>query len=267
MDHHEPEHGSLARRIVAAKTDSDSAMPVPFDTLSNDFANASCVKFFSDTLKSDSVANCHPVSLLLENSNTFFHDLASDAKTSRALDTTCSASVSDCASTMTSVAKKMLQEDNCAEDYGANNTFVQGVYQDLVAYEPMYRATCLTNPDTNHYCFVDAVTNTTVPNDYNVYFIPLGDELTSGNLTCNKCLQASMDIFARWATVDGQPLDNTYLPSAKVVNNECGANFANTSITAGTNNVHVGAGLRLSPDFRVVSSFGLVLGVALAGLF
>lgn len=264
----EADHGSLKRRIVTANTNAAAKMPTPFDTLSENFANASCVKFVSDSLKSDEVTKCHPISLLLQNSNSFFHTLTSAAGTSRVLDTTCSASVSSCASTMTSMAKKMLQKENCGPDYEANNSFVQNVYRDLMAYEPMFRATCLSNPETSNYCFVDAVTNTTAPDNYDVYFVPLGNSLGSGNVTCNACLQATFDIFAHWATIDGQAVDTTYMPSARVVNKKCGAHFANTTITTGIDNTKASAGLRVPlPDVRITAFFGLAIGAALAGVF
>ncbi|KAJ5179138.1 hypothetical protein N7492_002348 [Penicillium capsulatum] len=259
------DRGSLERRIA---TNTAGTMPTPFDTLSNNFANSSCVKFVSESLRSDEVANCHPLSLLLQNSNGFFHTLSSAARTSQVLDTACSASLPSCASTMTSMAKKMLQNDNCGPDYDSDNLFVRTVYQDLMAYEPMYRATCLTNPDTTHYCFVDAVTNTTAPDGYDLYFVPLGNELRSGNVTCNQCLQAAMDVYAHWATIDGQALDTTYLPSARVVNQQCGANFANTTLTTGTPHIKSSAGVRVPfPDVQITVSLGLAIGAALTGLF
>ena len=164
----------------------------------------------------------------------------------------------------------MLKHSNCGGDYESNNSVVQNVYQELMAYEPMYSASCLSNPDTKDYCFVDAVTNTTAPNDYNVYFIPIGSTLSSsGKLTCNKCLQATMKIFAHWATIDGQSLDSTYLPSATVVNNHCGSNFATTNVTVGSDKVTAGAGqVMQSPNFRLITSlFAVVLGTTIAGVF
>ncbi|CAI7594666.1 unnamed protein product [Penicillium pancosmium] len=244
----------LPRKIVTANSNSSSSMPTPFDTISYNFANQTY---------------CHAISLLLENSNSFFHTLSSAAATSRVLDVTCSQSVTKCASIMTNLASEMIKTENCGDDYSAGNSVVQSTYQDLMAYEPVYRATCLTNPDTKDYCFVDAVQNTTAPNDYNVYFIPVGTPLTkSGVLTCNECLQASMDIFAQWAKVNNQALDTTYVPSAKVVNKYCGANFANTNITVGSDKVTAGAGLSVQlPGARLAFSvLGLFLGLGYMGM-
>ena len=258
----------LRRRIVTASSDKTTQMPTPFDTMANNFANASCVTFFDQFLANSTVTNCHAVSLLLQNSNSFFHVLTSAAGTSRVLDTTCSEPVAECASIMTSLATEMLHEDNCGADYNSGNSVVQSTYAELLAYEPVYRVTCLTNPDTHDYCFVDAVTNSTAPNDYNVYFIPIGSQLGSEKLTCNECLQATMNIYAQWATVDGQALDNTYLPSAAAVNKQCGANFANTSVTVGSDNVTAGAGLAIPlPNTGfVVTIFGILLGAMSTGI-
>jgi hypothetical protein len=259
----------LPRKIVTANSNSSSSMPTPFDTISYNFANQTCTTFFTGFLSNSTITDCHAISLLLENSNSFFHTLSSAAATSRVLDVTCSQSVTKCASIMTNLASEMIKTENCGDDYNAGNSVVQGTYQDLMAYEPVYRATCLTNPDTKDYCFVDAVQNTTAPNDYNVYFIPVGTPLTkSGVLTCNECLQASMDIFAQWAKVNNQALDTTYVPSAKVVNKYCGANFANTNITVGSDKVTAGAGLSVQlPGARLAFSvLGLFLGLGYMGM-
>lgn len=260
----------LPRKIATANSDSSSSMPTPFDTISYNFANQTCTTFFTDFLSNSTVTDCHAVSLLLENSNSFFHTLSSAAATSRVLDVTCSQSVTKCASILTSLASDMIKSENCGDDYNAGNSVVQSTYQDLMAYEPIYRASCLTNPDTKDYCFVDAVQNTTAPNDYNVYFVPIGTKLTkSGALTCNACLQASMDIFAKFAAVNNQALDTTYLPSARVVNKYCGANFANTNVTVGSDKVTAGAGLNVPlPGTRLAFSvLGLFLGLGWLGIF
>lgn len=261
-------HG-LQRRILNASTDSSTSMPEPFDTSSNNFANSSCVSFFDKFLANSTVTKCHAVSLLLENSNAFFHDLSSATETSRVLDTTCSENPTKCQSIMTSLAAQMLDEDNCGPDYEAGNSVVTDTYQQLMAYEPVYRATCLTNPTTNDYCFVDAVTNSTAPNDYNVYFIPIGNQLTKGKLTCNECLQSTMDIYAEWARVDGQALDTTYLPSAKIVNEYCGSGFATTNVTIGSDNVTAGAGLTVPlPGSRLaLSIITVTIGALSLGMF
>jgi hypothetical protein len=243
-------------------------MPTAFDTISNNFANATCVSFFEDFLANTTVTDCHAVSLLLENSNSFFHTLSSAKATSRVLDTACSQPLSKCSTIMTNLASQMLSDSNCGQDYSSGNTFVQGVYEDLMAYEPMYLATCLTNSATGDYCFVDAVQNSTAPNDYNIYLMPLGNTISSSKLTCGQCLKDTMTTFAHWATVDGQALDTTYLPSARKVNELCGTGFASVNITVGSDTVSSGASLTLpTPNIRLfVSVLGLALSVVVMEL-
>ena len=277
-DHHE---GSsfLENTQLHAETDSEnggllmprstnSVMPTAFDTISDNFANATCVSFFKKFLSNTTVTDCHAVSLLLENSNSFFHTLTSAQATSRVLDTACSEPLSKCSIIMTNLASQMLSDSNCGQDYQSGNSFVQGAYEDLMAYEPMYLATCLTNSATGDYCFVDAVQNSAAPNDYNVYLMPLGSTIGTGNLTCSQCLKDTMTTFVHWAMVDGQTLDTTYLPSARQVNKLCGAGFANVNITVGSDTVTSGARLTLPlPNIRLlVSILGISLGTISMGV-
>ena len=254
------QHGSETnhrRTIITASNTTTTTMPTPYDTLSYNFANkTSCLNFYKNWRTNRTITNCHAISLLLENSNSFFHTLSSATSTSHVLDTSCAQNITTCSAIMKSLASDLLKPTNCGEDYDNGNSVVKGTYADLVAYEPMYRATCLTNPDTENYCFVDAVSNSTSPDDYDVYFVPLGNALgETSKPSCGRCLRASMDVFADWASVDGQPLDGSYLPSARVVNGHCGEGFAKTNVTVGS---EVGAGVRR------VSGVGVGVSVLLA---
>lgn len=263
-------HDLLRRGIVSATSDKSTSMPEPFDTISNNFANSSCVAFFDTFLANATVMDCHAVSLLLENSNAFFHDLSSATTTSAVLNTTCSKPVAKCQSIMTETAAQLLQQENCGPDYDANNSVVVDTYEAMMAYEPVYKATCMTNPDTDEYCFVDAATNSTNPNDYDVYLVPVGNPLTKGNLTCNECLKSTMKVYSQWATVNNEALDSTYLSSAKIVNDYCGAGFAKTNITAGSDSVstQTGAGVALSQSTsRLVFVIGFTVGIVFLGIF
>ncbi|KAJ5758275.1 uncharacterized protein N7511_006969 [Penicillium nucicola] len=260
---HSVHEKALQRRILTASTSSSSELPTPYDTLSYDFANStSCINFYKKWRANSTITDCHAVSLLLANSNSFFHTLTSAAATSRVLDASCSQDVSQCSAIMTSLAADLLSSDNCAEDYGNGNSVVTGTYKDLVAYEPMYRATCLTSPSTQDYCFVDAATNSSAPDDYNVYFMPIGSALSVGaEPTCSQCLQATMDVFAIWAKKNGQSLDTTYLPSARIINSHCGSGFASTNVTVGSN-VISGAGSTASlPGLWSIAVIGFGLAI------
>ncbi|KAH2506846.1 hypothetical protein KXW68_000693 [Aspergillus fumigatus] len=245
---------------------SDS-LPTPFATnLSNNFTAESCPQFFNDFLSNSTVTSCYPISLLLHDSTSFFHTLTSATATSHVLDLSCAASVDTCASIFNRLATDLLKADACGKDYELGNPLVASAYTGFITYEPVYRAACLKNPDTKDYCFVDAATNASSPQNLDTYSIPAGYTTDEAPWpTCNECLQASMDIFSRWAQVDGQPLTTSYLPSALALNRHCGDNFANVNITVGEKaKTTSGAWKPAAVDWRLVGwTVVLSLGTSL----
>jgi hypothetical protein len=230
-----------------ARSDSTTdSLPTPFDTsLSNNFTAESCPKFFNDFLSNSTVTSCSPISLL---------------------DLSCAASVDTCTSIFNRLATNLLKDDACGKDYELGNPLVASAYTGFITYEPVYRAACLKNPDTNDYCFVDAATNASSPQNLDTYSIPAGYPTVEAPWpTCNECLQASMDIFSRWAQVDGQPLTTSYLPSALALNRHCGDNFANVNITVGEKAKTTSGAWRPSAvDWRLVGwTVALSLGMSL----
>jgi hypothetical protein len=227
--HHYQHHHQISPR--------SQSLPQPFDTsLSDDsFTTSSCPAFFASFLSNSTIADCHAISLLLQDSSSFFNTLSSAPATSRTLDAACAAPFHQCASIFASLAADIRRPENCGHDLENGNPLAQSALTDFRAYEPLYKATCLTNPVTDRYCFVDAVFSN-VSADYNVYFVPLGVRLSPEirNLTCGQCLQATMDVFSEYAEVDGQPLAKSYLPSAKVVNRICGSGFADVNVSVGS---------------------------------
>lgn len=230
------------KNTITPRGTTDSDLPIPFDTsLGTNYTRKSCPKFFTKFLSDSSLQSCHALSLLLRNSNSFFYILHSTTATSHLLDVACSASVSQCTSTLSSLAKELIKDDNCGEEYKLGNPNVVDAYIDLVSYEPLYHASCLKNPSTDNYCFVDAVTNSTNSADYDVYFVPYGNALDDQNEaswdnntpTCNRCLRETMGVYKGFARVDGQPLVKSYLPSARVVDRHCGGGFADLNVTVG----------------------------------
>ncbi|GFF40565.1 hypothetical protein IFM61606_04579 [Aspergillus udagawae] len=246
---------------------STNSLPTAFDTnLSNNFTAESCPKFFNAFLSNSTVTSCYPISLLLHDSTSFFHTLTSATATSHVLDLSCAASVDTCTSIFNRLATNLLKDDACGKDYKLGNPLVASAYTGFMTYEPVYRASCLKNPATNDYCFVDAATNASSPQDLDTYSIPAGYPTDDAPWpTCNKCLQASMDIFSRWAQVDGQPLTTSYLPSAMALNRHCGPNFANVNITVGEKaKTTSGAWGPAAVDWRLVGwTVALSLGMSL----
>lgn len=56
-----------------------------------------------------------------------------------------------CAGTMSHLARELVADNNCAVDYGNDNPVVLQAYNGLLAYEPMYLASCLRD-DEGSYC-------------------------------------------------------------------------------------------------------------------
>lgn len=258
---------ALSQRSTSSSSSSET--PTPFDTnLSTNFTSDSCPKFFKNFLSDTKFTNCYAISMLLRDSSSFFQTLKSAPATSHLLDLSCAADVDQCSSLMTDLASRITKSDACGKDYDLGNPVVTDAYTDMIIYEPMYRASCLKNPSTGDYCFVDAATNSSNPSDYDVYFIPYGSAITNAPYpTCNKCVQASMDVFGEWAQKSGQPLAHSYLPSARSINSKCGVSFANANITVagdGESSAATWSGRR--PDgFLMAWVVALSVGVSLWG--
>ncbi|KAL3455002.1 hypothetical protein BJX64DRAFT_94401 [Aspergillus heterothallicus] len=251
----------------ASSLASATTFPTTFDTsLSNNFTTDTCAEFITETLNSSTFTGCHAISTLIRDSTGFFHTLTSAASTSHILDIACAADLSSCTDTMSDLAADLLDDSNCGLDYADGNPLVSNAYINMIVYEPIYRATCLQSPDTTNYCLVDAVTNTSNPEDYDVYLVPYGSAIDSSPYpTCNACLQATLDVFSQWAQVDGQPLAESYLPSAKAVNRRCGSHFANVNITVGETSSSEDTEPHSDASVKLSVSLSLYLSLAAAG--
>ncbi|OJJ47897.1 hypothetical protein ASPZODRAFT_30742, partial [Penicilliopsis zonata CBS 506.65] len=249
---------------------SSWSMPSPFDTgIGTNFTVSSCPKFLNKLIANETMIGCHAVSMLLETSDAFFEMLTSAVDLTRVLQKSCSVSVETCSEVLTDFASNLVEDSACGQDYELGNPVVKEAYRSMVAYEPVYRATCLINPSTEDYCFVDAALNTSNIADYYVYFLPLGTALTSSNHpTCNKCLQADMTVFSEWAEVKGQPLTSVYLAAAAQVDERCGDDFATTNITVASKASINRSGLtsRQLDIPLLISTLALSLGVAILRL-
>lgn len=265
-------HGGILveREILTAEKSDAVYFPTTFDTSrTNNFTSDSCPDFISQLLADSTFTDCHAISTLLRDSTGFFHTLSSVASTSQVLDIACEADVASCAASMSTFVSDLLDDANCGLDYADGNPLVTSAYINMVTYEPIYRATCLTDPETSDYCLVNAATNTTNPTDYDIYLVPYGSTIDSKSPpTCDACLQATVDTFARFAQVDGQPLAESYIPTAMAVNAACGPDFANVSIVAGQeDDLTSAAELRLSPRSLPLSlwvSVSMSVGILLS---
>ncbi|KEF63812.1 uncharacterized protein A1O9_01790 [Exophiala aquamarina CBS 119918] len=213
-----------------------TSLPSAFDTsLGSNFTKPSCPQFFSKFLGNSTYQSCLPISLFLQNSNSFFSIQRSATLLAQTLDAACEAPLAICMPLLSNLAAELIDDDNCGADFSRENPLVLQAYSGLVAYEPVYRATCLKNAETGTYCFSDAVLNQTNPVDFYTYYTAIGMTMPPAvHPTCNQCLHDTMEIFASYAGTDNQPLAKTYLSCANQIDATCGVGFVATNIKTGT---------------------------------
>ena len=250
--------------ITASNTAQTSPLPSPFDfSLGVNYTSQSCPGFIRDIVANSTLKSCLPASLLLQSSNSFFQASRSPLMLSLTLDTACGVDSVNCGNAMTDLAKQLIDDENCGQDYRNQQPYVVQAHSGLVAYEPIYQATCVKNNDTGNYCFADAITNATNPSDSYPYYIALGIQLPGGSRpTCNRCLQDAMAVYAQAAGSKEQPVTNTYLTAAQLINVNCGPNFVNATLPTGAWGRSVGE--RASTSATWVLAFTLLVGFAIA---
>lgn len=211
------------------RADDGFQVPRPFDSsLSNNFTD-NCDNFFQRMLSSETITQCHPFSMLLQTSNGLFEASKSFVRITQTLEATCAANMPQCLVGMNALARELTTNSACGVDYNNNNAQAVQAYNALIAYEPLYRASCLRDDDGN-FCYANAVTNTTSQgSDANPYYMPLGMKLVSGRPTCNSCLQKTMAIFSTFAGNTSQPIHQTYPAGAQQITVYCGQNFVNVT--------------------------------------
>ncbi|KAH8700657.1 hypothetical protein BGW36DRAFT_293137 [Talaromyces proteolyticus] len=212
-----------------------NSFPTAFDTLGNNFTSSSCPNFFETFLNDTAYQSCHAISPLLQNSNSFFKMMSSATTLDGVLGTSCSANITSCSTFMTGLASKLINNDNCGADYQLGNPTVTQAYDSLVSYQPIATAACLKDPSTEEFCFTEAATNSSNVSNYYLYLLPLGNSLPGGSQpTCNKCTQATMQVFQESAVHKGNPLVDTYIPAAQIINVDCGPYFVNATVNVGS---------------------------------
>lgn len=129
------------------------------------------------------------------------------------------------------MANNLTESANCGSDYAAGVPTATEAYLGLVSYPVMYSATCLKDPDTNVYCFGNAVTNQTNPTETYFYHLPLNNSLPGGTVPgCGSCLQDTMDIYQVATANRHQPIAYTYESAADQVDMLCGPTFSNQTL-------------------------------------
>ncbi|RDL40651.1 Uncharacterized protein BP5553_00630 [Venustampulla echinocandica] len=219
--------------VTAAPTDASAPLPIPFDSGFNSNLTANCASFMNTMLANATFRQCLPISLLLQNSQSFFQAETSIVRITRTLDATCAADVSLCGKIMDSLGRNITTDDACASDIANLNPLILQARLGLLAYKPLYTASCLKNPVAKSYCFADAITNSSNPSDNYLYYLPLNVSLPSGSQpTCNTCLHNTMAVFEAATSDRSSAIANNFVDAAMQINVKCGPNFVNASLAA-----------------------------------
>ena len=226
----------VATSTAPSVTVITTPLPTPFDTsLGSNFTSTSCPSFFSSFLTNSTFHSCVPISLLLQNSNSFFRAQRSFTLLTQTLDAACNARLALCSPLMTNLASQLVANENCGQDYRQQNPLVMQAYAGLTAYEPVYRVTCLRDKTTNAYCFTKASTNSTNAADFYPYYTAVGLSMPqTASPTCSQCLRDTMQIFAGYAENAVQPVSKTYMSCATQVDKNCGSQFVSTDVKVGS---------------------------------
>ncbi|KAK2747494.1 hypothetical protein FQN57_001986 [Myotisia sp. PD_48] len=247
--------------IVASPTASYGPLPSPFDTNRIDnFTAPSCPKFFDNFLGNETFNACLPISVLLQNSNSFFSAMKSVVLTTRTLDASCAAPAEQCTSLMKSLADSIVKDEMCGQDNRRGNPLVVAALNGFRAYRALRDATCLKSPETDNYCFADAVGSSNPANSI-VYYLGLGIPLPgSSRPNCNKCLQGTMGIYSKAAADKNQPVSAGYIAAAEQINIGCGPAFVPTAVFAS-------AGIEILPSVAFVLTTFIGSALLLNGAF
>ncbi|KAG9234830.1 hypothetical protein BJ875DRAFT_440898 [Amylocarpus encephaloides] len=227
------EASTTATGIVAAGTDAASPLPSPFDSGFNSNITSSCSSFMTSMLQNSTFMDCLPISMLLQNSLSFFQAEKSVVRITQVLDAACSANVTTCGRVTAAFAKNITTDSACSSDLATGNPQITQAQLGLLAYKPTYTSTCLKNQETRSYCFAEAITNATNPADNYLYYLPLNISLPGGSQpTCNSCLQSTMAVYEASTSDRNSALASGYVNAAMQVNVNCGPNYVNASLAA-----------------------------------
>jgi hypothetical protein len=163
----------------------------------------------------------------------FFQAQKSLVRITQVLDASCSANVTTCGRLMDTFATNITSSSACASDMSTGNPLVSQAHTGLLAYKPLYTATCLKNQISKSYCFAEAITNASNPSDNYLYYLPLNITLPGGSQpTCNSCLQNTMAVYSAATADRTSALASDYVNAAMQVNVNCGPTFTNASLAA-----------------------------------
>ncbi|SZF01452.1 unnamed protein product [Blumeria hordei] len=240
--------------ITTGSTPSTAAWPFPsaFDVGFNNNITAACQSFMHEMLDGSTFKECLPISMLLENSNSFFQTSKHLPRITSLLKASCSAPVTSCSQRFDTYAMNLTSA--CSTDLAHLNPQIQSGLLGLKSYQTLYTASCQLTTDSlpsdvnttstsripasskssaSSFCFANAITNTTNPTDSYIYYLPLNVSLVGSAVpTCNSCLQSTMAVFQKETANRSNVLAGNYVKAASQINVVCGPEFVNASLAS-----------------------------------
>jgi hypothetical protein len=130
----------------------------------------------------------------------------------------------------------------CATDLSQRNTFVLNTLHGLELFPVSRQAGCLSNPDSNVYCYVQAAAQ---PKASDIYFYQVLFGLQIPNNTkpsCSSCTKSLMSLFVSAISGQGQVKDDdirsmlaeAYMHAADIAVGVCGNGFVQTVTIEGS---------------------------------
>ena len=153
------------------------------------------------------IAACRPLSLLLTSSSGFFAAESNTSTLTPIIEASCNAP-SNCTTSMAALANALRLPQKCAsphdlpdarscgQDLANGQPAAQLALDGLTEYDLQREATCLANPATQAYCFVEALSAKPPTNSY-LYFLPSGSALpATAKASCDACSKATLGVYA-----------------------------------------------------------------------
>lgn len=203
--------------------------PQPWDvSLGQNFSTTSCFQFFTNMTNTLPFRACRPFSLLQLSSTAFTQAQSNLTLLNSIVWGTCETTIPEdqCVANMSWFAQGL--KSACAKDLEEGNANAVDALEGLQAYKLMRTAGCAVDPNTNTYCYINAVHNTN-PSDVYYYNLPLGLSMPKTAVpTCSSCTRNLMSIFSE-GLQSGQELAalrRSYQAASEATSRSCGASFS-----------------------------------------
>lgn len=250
--HPSPQHPGVPHAVRANKSPTPSVtavptipanpplptpFPQPFDTtLSKNFSTQTCLDFYTNMTLSLPFRRCRPFGLLAEYSSQFIGAQTNVTLLNDLIWGTCNTPIDGdaCSQNMDWFASSL--QTQCTTELSQRNPFVANTLDGLDLFEVSRQAGCLSNPDTNVYCYIQAAAQ---PNSSDLYFYQILFGLQIPNNTkpsCSSCTKSLMNLYVSAISGQNQIKDNdvrstlaqAYAHAADIAVGVCGNGFVQT---------------------------------------